>query len=239
MKVLVLILCIVSHFGCWYCQRSSNGAPIRCGGASTLKQIWLNILPSARWDSFNASFSPFLLFLLFSLHGCQQINLHCCSGDVLRGWQIRHENSFCLFSFSFYEIRIEPSISGGWQFRKWGFEKVEWRHQLITHSFISDLAMVNRNWKAVQLCSFSLKSVNLFSSYERYPLHLVQLRFDNFWKNINLKSSLCVWRQGIALSFLVINKSQDFTHSTSFQFYNLQFIFKNHVSNKSCEPSHA
>ena len=217
MKVLVLILCIVSHFGSWYCQRSSNPMWWREHFKADLdKHIALGLIQR-------------FFFSFFSLHGCQQINLHCCSGDVLRGWQIRHENSFCLFSFSFYEIRIEPSISGGWQFRKWGFEKVEWRHQLITHSFISDLAMVNRNWKAVQLCSFSLKSVNLFSSYERYPLHLVQLRFDNFWKNINLKSSLCVWRQGIVLSFLAINKSQNFTHCTSFQFYNLQFIFKNHV----------
>ena len=88
------------------------------GGGSTLKQIWLNTLASARWDSLNPYFPLFLA-------NKPSLQLQC-NAFLQRRRFTRVTNPprkpffpfFLLFSSSFYEIRIEPSISGGGQFRK-------------------------------------------------------------------------------------------------------------------------
>ena len=80
-----------------------------CGGA--LKPIWLNILPSARWDSFNALFS--------SLSPCmgQQINLHCCiaaSETFYEGGKSAMKTLFFLFLSQFTKSGSNPlSVVGG------------------------------------------------------------------------------------------------------------------------------
>ena len=79
---LVFILCtaLLAHI--------ARGAPMQwefhSGGGSTLKQIWLNTLASARWDSFNPYFhlflAPSLSFL--SLSNCPCTVLSIFSGSL-------------------------------------------------------------------------------------------------------------------------------------------------------------
>ena len=95
------------HFGGSYCQRSSI--------AMEVPLWWQPLYSKSAWTYWHRPSGTHsklgLVFLFISLHGPtnKPSLLHCCIGDVLQAWQIRHENLFWFVcSFPFHEIRIKP-----------------------------------------------------------------------------------------------------------------------------------